>query len=396
MTDPLTLLVAVLTLGLALVTAWLMRPRPPALHGERWFKAWLATLLRGEIEAAGGTPEQWGALVDRSVLFHPLAHPAENKLSDQPVCERPAREGEPALVDVLRGLPDRRSRWEHLFALDEIGRAARLGDPHDLGPPHQPSRWLGPAITWDKVAGAATDPSELIQALGRASAARWVIIGQAPAGAPAVGERLVQILGERAVRYEPTPPSPAALEAFRGTLAERRPGAPSHVEASAALVEALHALAGSPSDRLVLLAEGVAVHHVLDAMLASDALRDQVDAVVAVHAPIQGGSELDYPCDSEAVRRYLSRWFNHDDLDLEAAHLCPYFAVQWLSPDQEPPGAFGVALHQARFPSPADGPRISIEAVDLGPIAPDQGLSPDLVALALLSLVTCWVKARRP
>ncbi|TVQ88382.1 MAG: hypothetical protein EA397_17055 [Deltaproteobacteria bacterium] len=395
MTDPLTLGVAVVALGLALLIAWLARPRPPELQGERWFKAWLATLLRGRIEAQRDSGETWASLVDRAVLFHPLARRPEDKLDAPPRVERPAREGEEALVQALAALPDRAARWAHLYERDEVGRAARLGDPHDLGRAHLPSSWLGPSITWDVVADAASDPGPLIEALRRASSARWVLVPGRERGGPSLLPALAALLGDRAIRYEPSAPSELALQAFRGPISERRPGAPSHVEASVALLEKLHATASKPSDRLVLIGEGEGIHPILDALLASDALRDQVDAVVAVASPIAGADDLDHPCDPAGAARFLQRWFTHDDLDLEASHRCPYFSVQWLTPEHEPPGAFGVALARARFPTPKDAPRLSIEPVDLGPLRPVDDLPLDLVSMALWGVVSCWVRARR-
>jgi hypothetical protein len=396
MTDPITLTVAGFTFVLALAIAWRMRPRPPKLDGERWFKAWFATLLRGRVEGEGGTPERWGALVDRLALFHPAGRPVEARLAGVAAPGDPAESR--AVVSALAALPDRSARWAYLFERDDVGRAARLGDPNDLGATYAPSRWLGPGLDWDAVARAAGEPSALVAALRRASSARWVLVPGAARGEPEVLQALAALLGERAVWHAERRATQVGLGAFRGAIAERRPGAPAHVEAAVALLEHLHDLTRAPSDRVVVVATGEAVHVALDALLTSDALRDQVDAVVAVGASIGGCPGADHPYDPGSCAAFLRAWFSHAALDLEAAHRCPWFALQWLDAAHAPPGAFGLPLELARFPDPADqgGPRDFVQPVDLGPLRPDPDLPVDLVALALWGVVTSWVRAQRP
>lgn len=398
MTDPWTVTVAVLTLALAVVIAWRLVPRPPDLEGERWFKAWLATLLRGRFEARGASPEDWATAVDQLVLFHPAGRWPERKLVAPSIAHEPALEGERALVEALARLPDADARWEHLYVREERGRASRLGDPHDLGASHRPERWLGSALTWDAVADAAQDPEGAMCALAAASPARWVLVPGAPLGAPELLTALTDLLGERAIVHDAVDPTPEGLAAFRGAMAAFRPGAPAHIEASVALLEHLHALAPRPADRLVVVASGASIHHVLDALLVSDALRDQIDAVVSVGGAIGGLDGAEHPLDPSACERFLRENFTHQALDLEAARLCPYFAMQWMTPGHDSPGAFGLPVERARFPQPADhdGPRPFIEPVDLGPLHPGPALPLDLVALALCGVVTGWVRARRP
>jgi hypothetical protein len=396
MTSPVVVTIASLTLVLALVLAWWMRPRPPALDGERWFKAWIATLLRGRLDAAGATPEAWGEAVDRLALVHPAGRPVEGFLGGEPPLDALRDDAARALAEALRPL-DPRARWEFVFSRDPVGRAARLGDPNELGASYLPSSWLGPGWGWDAIAAAAVDPTALLASLRAASSARWALVPDPVASGPDLIRAIEDVLGDRAVRLDGPAPSDVGLAAFRGSVAARRPGAPGHVAAAVGLVEAFHALTPSPADRLVIVAAGAAIHPVLDALLTSDALRDQVDAVVALAAPILGQDGAAYPLDPESASAFVRAWFTHAALDLEAAHRTPYFSLQWLVPGGPPFGAYGLPLARARFPVPADqrGPRDQVDPVDLGPLAPDDAPL-DLIALALVGVVTAWVRARRP
>ena len=59
MQDPVSVGLASLAGVVALAAGWLMWPRPPSLDGERWFKITLATLLLGEVDAAGEDQDVW-------------------------------------------------------------------------------------------------------------------------------------------------------------------------------------------------------------------------------------------------------------------------------------------------------------------------------------------------
>jgi hypothetical protein len=394
-----TIAVAVLALAVAVAIAVLQWPRPPDLDGERWFKAWLTTLLRGRADAAGLSAEAWAAEVVGFAPYHPAGRTPERKVCD-PTAElpTPALPGEASLVEALAKLPERSARWARMYDLDELALADRLSDPIELGPAYQPSRWLGAGCTWDVIAAAGGDhATDLVLHLSRGSRARWVLVGAPPPGVPDVLAALSEVLGERAIRFEAdSAPSPEQPEVIRAGVVERRHDAAFAAEV-VALLGLLESLFPTFEERVVLVGVGPGIQVVLEALRSHAPVRDQVEAVVSIGGVIHGLDGVDGPLAWEACTEWLQQNFRHKHLDLEANHRCPYLAVQWLDREADVPGAGGVPLDRARFPVPQDdaGPVQAIDVVDLGPLPADPDLPTRLVALALWGVTTAWVAARR-
>ena len=75
------MIVAALAFVVLVAATILSLPRPPALDGRRWLMLWMATLLRGSTERAGGSQEDWAARVVRFVPWHPAARQPERKIT---------------------------------------------------------------------------------------------------------------------------------------------------------------------------------------------------------------------------------------------------------------------------------------------------------------------------
>lgn len=400
MTDPVTLTVALIALGLAILIGWLHLPIPPTLDGERWFKVWLATLLRGQADAEGAEPEVWAERVVRQVPYHPMGRLPESKVVDPSTLPvEPALDGELALLQALAAEADVPARWARMYDLDERGVVARLQDPLDLGPDYDPSGWLGPQADWDAVAASAVGEGPLDPALLAASRATWMLVPDPADPAPDVLGALARVLGDRAVVHDvSTRSSDEGHAKARKAILGRRQDDQDFADAVLALVDHCDEVAPGYEDRLVLVASGDAIHLVLEAMRTMAPLRDEVEAVVSVGGAIGGREGVEGVMHWTHIVDWLGANFRHKELDLEALHRVPYVAVQWLDRTAEPPGAFGIALKNARFPAPADpkSPRIAVEPVDLGVLpADEEGPDPELVARALWGVVTCWVCARR-
>ena len=67
-------------LALALGAAWLSIRKPSPLDWERLWKSVLATIIRGEVERAGGDQAVWWSRL-RGVPFHPVGRDAGAKLT---------------------------------------------------------------------------------------------------------------------------------------------------------------------------------------------------------------------------------------------------------------------------------------------------------------------------
>ena len=398
MTAPVTIFVAVLALAVAVGIAVLQWPRPPALDGERWFKTWLVTLLRGKADADGLEAEAWAADVVRFAPYHPAGRWPERKVTD-PGGElpTPALEGEQALVEALAALPSPEARWARMYDLDELALGDRLSDPVELGPDYQPERWLGAGVTWDVIAQAAADPTALAEGLKRASRAKWVLIRAESRDVPDLLAALAEVLGDRAVWFDPeSAPAPEQPKVLVDGMIERR-GDPAFAARATALLGLLESMFPTYEERVVLVAEGGEVQVMLEALHSHAPVRDQVEAVLSVGGVIQGLDGVDGPLGWDACTAWMQQRFLHKVFDLEANHRCPYLALQWLDRAAEVPGAGGVPLDRARFPTPQDdgGPVQSMDIVDLGPLPAVPELPTRLVALALWGLTTAWTAARR-
>lgn len=378
LTDPVSLALTGLAAMLGVAIVWVQWPRPPALDGQRWFKTLLVALLRGRSEADGSSVDAFEDTVVRFVPYHPAGRFPERKVTkpDLAIADE-ALEGERALIEALAARATVPERWAYLYDEDEIGLAARLSDPTELGETYDPATVLVPEADWEAVAAWGADPTSeramvLVDALARSLPARWVLIAGRP-GPPSVLEALAEELGERATRLEGTA-EPEVLH------------------------DALVALANEAPGGLVLIGEEVGVARLLD-VLARDALvREQTLAVVSVGGVIGGRSdEADGPWSLMTRRDWMQAHFRIRDLETDVVRLTPYFSLQWLDRTLDEPGIEGLPLASMRFPEP-DATRSSVatmEVVDLGPLPVDPDLPLDLVARALVVCVTAWVAHRR-
>src|SRR5690554_2298026 len=139
-TDPLSIAIAAAAAITAFVAGWVQWPRAPDLDGERWFKVALATLLRGEAEARGGTAEAWEAQVVRFVPYHPAGRLPERKVTNPVAARLPGamQPGERALLEQLARRHTVQERWRWMYDEDPVSLDARLDDPVELGPAYDP------------------------------------------------------------------------------------------------------------------------------------------------------------------------------------------------------------------------------------------------------------------
>ncbi len=378
--------------ALAAAVGWVQWPRPPELDGERWFKVMIATLLRGRVEADGGSPDAWEEAVLRWVPYHPAGRLPERKASNPVAAAMPdlAMDGEVALLEQLARFDDGLARFRWMYLDDEVGAVARLADPADLGEAYDPATTLGPGASWDSLAawGAATDDAFARAAL-RAADATWVLVeGRADRQVgPSVLPSLQEVLGDAAVRIPYDDGDVASL------------GAALHERASA-------------GQRLVAVAEEAGTVRLLRALLAQAEVRDQLLAVVSVGGAVMGRADEEGVLGRATCRDWMEAHFGQHDFDTDVVRLTPYFSVQWLDPVAWPPGVSGLPLECQRFVEPHErgATATTVEVVDLGPLlverpsdwviaeglpdVPSQ-LDPELVARALIGVVSAWTVHRR-
>ena len=304
--------------ALTLWAAWKTLPRPPALDAERLFKQVLATVLRGEVEAAGGELADWVNALE-GVPYHPLARDTEQRLNDPGGASipTPPREGERALLDRLSACDSPESRWRLLFRDDPRGQASLLEDPAMLGSAYDPATWFGPEATWDAVADWA---APLQQGLRRRLA--HVVFVDATA---LFGEH-----GEAALPGLRTAPLGASLEASAKPLLD------------------------SPADRIVVIARGEHMPAVLDELVGQPTLVDRVVGVVSL-----GGAVAQDP------KAWRSQ-FQHAALEPEIQRTVLF--VSLVDIDVDAPMARPWAVQSFVEPPLPDTGRRSIECVDLGPL----------------------------
>ncbi len=367
MTDPLSVALALGAAGAAGALSWLYWPRPPELDGERWFKLALATTLRGRTEALGGAAAEWEAAVVRFVPYHPAGREPERKVAfpEAVALPGPALAGERELLQALAALPDRPSRWAHLYDVD---RAVRLSDPAELGPAYDFARWLHlPRRTeetgWDVL--ASWDDGRFPTALAGSFPARWVGVG----GRPRVGV-------------------PSLLPA----MASEVPGFEQITWPAADLAEVLR-LSDVP---LVLVGEEAGIVAILRVLLDDPELRDRVLAVVSIGGIIGGDPAETGELGPGARSDWLGAHFAHYALDTEKVRFTPYFSLGWLDRGADPPGAGGLPIAASRFPPVRQDPGVvpTVETVDLGLLPADPALPLDLVARALAAVVAAWARSR--
>lgn len=340
MTEPVTLAVAAVAAGLWAAASWLNRPDAPELDAERWFKVLLATVLRGEVEAAGGDAAAWEARVKAAVAYNPQCRDADRMLGNPGAGLPPgaARPGERPLLDALVQLPAGRARWERLFETP-TSLDALLDDPAELGPVYDPTRVLGPGASWDAFAAAGGGDPKVLEVVAQRLAARWLLVDGAGVAPSPLGA-FAAALGPAAITVQWT------SQDLGATLA-------SHVKET--------------TDRAVIVATGDAVPWVMRALLAQPTLRDRTLAVLSIGGVVRGWPGRDGPTGEAAQTEWLEGKFRPDVLDTERARATPWIALEWADPDAEAPGAGGLPVASQRFPAAADVVAVSSLAVfDLG------------------------------
>jgi len=372
-TEPLTLIIAGVALGVALLAGWLSVPTPPDLDGERWFKVLLATLLRGAVEREGGDAVAWEERVLRFVPYHPAGRLPERKVADPAAWAPPGLsvEGEIGLVEALSRLDTVPARWERLYG-DEISVEARLVDPRDLGEAYDPATWLGPGASWDDVADwGAGDSHAFADVLHRRLRAIWVLL-EGP---------------DRAL-----PPVLPALGGLVGAQATRVPFVSAPVEeAVERLCATLEAAAPDPGDRLVIVGEAEAVPLALRALVRIPLVRDRMLAFVSVGGVVRGRPGDTGPLGEAAQEDWLGHWFTPEHLDTEVNRATPYLHLGWFDPACVPPGIPGLPVAATRLPPVEDGPLSRLLLVDLGVLPADPALPAEQVARGLLAVTALEV-----
>jgi len=364
--DPLSVSIALGAGGVAAAIAYLQWPRPPELDGERWFKTFLVTLLRGELEAAGY--EAWEAAARSWVLYHPAGRFPERKVMNPLGAKLPGAlvDGERALIESLQELKALPERWARMYDDDEAARAMLLDDPIELGAAYDPATYVGLELGWEAVAAWGAGDTHFGDHLRKRLAARWFLVEGA--ADPGVIPALAELLGEDGIRVP---------------------------DGDEDLGERLQAALPEMADRCILLGEESGVPRILNALKDRAALRDQVLAVISVGGVIGGREEDSGPLGITAREDWLAAWFQHRHLDSEVVRMTPYMSVQWLDRAHWPPGARGLSIANARFPIAPEEPIETIEVVDLGLLPADEALPVAQVARALWAVATCWVLSRR-
>lgn len=338
------------TLGLAVWAASRSVPRPPKLDWERLFKTALGVQLT---MAWQGEPEATlREKIVAALLFQPAGGPRpELKLLDPATAPIPVPPlpGERALVEALGRLPDPGARFKRMYLEDPLAEAALLEDPELLGPDYHPSR-LAPGLDWEAVAAWS---APLQEALGRRLSACV----------------LVDLSGELGAR-----------------MVEQTPGlrrlTPDLADGPEALAEALLAALGAPSDRLVLLGDGLAAARAVRALEAAPALRDRTGGVISLGGTL-GASGEDWS--------WMLENFQHEVLDPELNRAIPYLSIVSAPSTGALDERTLSAWERQRFPvpPPARSGRSAVDPIALGPLALD------LLPTVALARALTWLLAAR-
>ena len=333
--------VEIFVLLLAIVAAWMsLRPSPP-LDWERLWKMILATIIRGEVEAGGGDIHAWW---DRlvAVPYHPAGRHALGKLSHPALDDIvvPALEGERALVERLVERQTVSERWEEMYRKDPLAEESLTSDPAELGPAYDPSTPLAPNIGWEDIA-------------------RWTSAVQSSIGRR-MSDVVVAVLG-----MDSSPLISSVPHARVVSLAETDDGG-----------QALLDCCQAAQERLVIVAQGQQVQHVLRALHANPSLRDRVLTVLGVAADWSGAEE------------WLESNFEHQAFDTELNRRTPYLAISDIDLD-------AMVLRKQTFPDPVVPPSgwAPIESVDLG-FLPLTKHDPEQLARALWVLICFCLSSR--
>lgn len=348
MTDPISLTLAGTAAVVAFAAGWYSLPDTPQISEERLFKACLATVWMGVLDAQGETIDTWEEQVVAGVPYHPWVDDVVRWLTADPHTLPATESGSAALLADLRGASSLQERYTILFEKHKAGRQARLSDPSSLGSAYDPSRVLGEGVSWDAVYQWGAGKAQTVAvALSRAVSAKWVVVGR-DGRAPAVLDGLVALGAGRV--FDP-----------KGVASE------------------LLAHAPDAADRLVVAVAGDAVASVLEALIDRPELRDRVLAVVSIGGNCQGPTRTDW----------MGAHFTDAQMNLEAHRPLLFLALQWLDPCVSPPGFDGLDVRHARFPEPVrTGPQDRVvHAVDLGVLPPFSPIATQSIAQAL-TLVT--------
>jgi hypothetical protein len=325
----------------ALAAGWLSLQRPTSLDWERLWKTLLATVIRGDVERAGGGADEWWAQL-AVVPYHPAGRQAYAKLHRPSLAHVlvPALEGEQALVEALVGLdtPDARIQWMYREA--EAASDALMGDPAELGPAYDPAQHLAPNVNWEHI--AAWDATVQAAIARRLSDVVVVVLG-------IDASPLIQAVPHAKVE--------AVDQASEATLCALLPG--SH-------------------QRMVIIAQGTHVHEVLAVLHSCEILRDRVVVVLSLGTAVMSEEHCDW----------MEDHFQHKELDTELNRRTLYMAIT-------DGGETHLDASEQRFPERAELPSgwAPIESVDLGPLVLAQQ-DPSHFARALWVLLSFCVTSR--
>lgn len=365
-------------LALALYAGWRSLPRPVERDGERLLKVSLATVLRGPVEAEGGTIAQWSAAVLPAVLYHPAGREPEAKLlrPDPAALPTPALPGERGLVEELARIESPVARLQAMYVGAEAAAEALLTDPALHGEAWDLSRHLAPDLSWDDVAAWSEGLLAVLgRRLGHLVAVEAIAAGSGD-GADGAGSGipLAEALPGEGGGIVPVPAS-VSEQAWTGEAEDWEPG-----EAEEALSALLLGHCERPEQRLVLVARGNAAGPLLRAICGVLALKDRVAAVLLVD-----------PQWSPAERDWLERWFTHPAFEPEVVRRVPYAALLDCDPSEPAGWARWPEQRLPRPEEPASG-RLVLDVVDLGPLAlravPPEALARALVVWLALGLGT--------
>lgn len=361
-------------IAVAVLAAILGNPRPVGRDGERLFKVLLSNLLGGALqETSGGEDEaaaraldaRWERQVRELVPYHPAGREGWKKVKDPGAYRPPVPhlDGEEALLDALRKVPDARGRVRRMLVEDESGLQVLLDDPERLGEIFHPSTWLAPGLGWEAV---SRWDREVVEAVLRQ-----------------VGHVRVAV-----VHVEGEARAPGLVAAFGAILPTRgHPVAPDLDPA--VLATALLSSLEAPQERLLLMVLGEVGPTVLECLVGAPELRDRLFAVLFMGSPVGGVPGLEGPLSVEARARWNEANFQQDPLDTELRRTTPYLFLPLLDLDAPVPGD-GRAPWESQVldqpPVPPSGRR-PVQVVDLGPLTARAQIPPEPLARATLLLV---------